>query len=251
VATLQGNRTFSPWPFRRFTLRTDSSGFIYEYAMLSLPRGSAKEDPVTYGFVRLDSTGARIDSLMPPLWPATVSSSQYRPRDHVVMHPQGYMVAGFGSRYAVYLLRRGEPILLIERPTQPAIPVPAGERSEFIARSMAEYGKPDVNGVLPESKAVFRDLAVGEDGRIWVQLFVPSVERSDPEDSTVPVGARPPRWHEPYEAYDVFEADGTYLGRVESPPGAEIVTMRGDRVWGTAVDRNGAMHVVRWRIEHR
>jgi hypothetical protein len=250
LATWDANATFSPWPFRRFTLRTDSSGFIYEYAMLYPPRGASDEEPSTYGFVRLDSTGRLVDSLMPPRWPVIISQTAYHPRAHVVMHPHGYMVAGISTRYAVDLLRNAHSVLRIERRDRSPIPVPAAEKAAFIAQSMAEYGKPDVNGALPDVKAAFRDLAVGDDGRIWVHLFVPSVERTSPEDSTVPIGARPPRWHEPNEAWDVFESDGTYLGRVQSPPGAELVTMRGDRVWGTAVNQNGETYVVRWRIEH-
>ena len=53
-------------------------------------------------------------------------------------------------------------------------------------------------------------------------------------------------------AYDVFEPDGTYLGRVETPEGFSSFPepiFRGDHVWATMRDENEVTYLVRFRID--
>ena len=62
--------------------------------------------------------------------------------------------------------------------------------------------------------------------------------------------ARPPvRWREPV-AFDLFESDGTYLGRVRAPQGFSIwptpVSDR-DQVWAVVRDELDVQYVVRFR----
>ena len=103
---------------------------------------------------------------------------------------------------------------------------------------------------IPDHKPFFGDLVAGRDGRIWVA--VPTEARAvenpdhDPEDpSSAPVLWRaPPR-------YDVFEADGTYLGAVTPPAGFSTSTrpvFDGDYVWAVTHDELGVSRVVRFRI---
>ena len=100
---------------------------------------------------------------------------------------------------------------------------------------------------VPEVKPFFRDIFVGDDGRVWVFRYVAAQKRTDAE----PLPDRPERplltWREPW-TFDVFEPDGTFLGSVEVPELLEPLGFRGDRIWGTLMDADGVEHVVRLRV---
>ncbi|HRP09268.1 MAG TPA: hypothetical protein PLL69_12355, partial [Gemmatimonadales bacterium] len=57
-------------------------------------------------------------------------------------------------------------------------------------------------------------------------------------------------WRRTY-AWDVFEEDGTFLGRVRLPGRAMVADARGDTIW--AIDRGemDEQYVVRYRMLHR
>ncbi|HJU72321.1 MAG TPA: hypothetical protein VJ717_01135, partial [Gemmatimonadaceae bacterium] len=56
------------------------------------------------------------------------------------------------------------------------------------------------------------------------------------------------RYAEP-NVYDVFEADGTYLGRVRVNRGDRVLRMRGDKLWGVFKDSLDVAYLARWRVE--
>ena len=61
----------------------------------------------------------------------------------------------------------------------------------------------------------------------------------------------PDRWREPV-AFDVFESDGSYLGRVRTPlefSSSPTPVFDGDFVWAVTRDELGVQRVVRFRIE--
>jgi hypothetical protein len=113
----------------------------------------------------------------------------------------------------------------------------------------------------PETKPPFRNVYAGEEGRIWVQLSQPAVEiPDDREDEARSAGAapsgaqprapRPSRFREPI-VFDVFEPDGTYLGRVRTPDGFSISPdpiFRGDLVWAIRRDELDVPQIVRFRM---
>ena len=71
-------------------------------------------------------------------------------------------------------------------------------------------------------------------------------EDHDPDDP----GSEPVTWEDP-PRFDVFEADGTYLGAVSPPDGftdSGDPVFDGDHVWAVAVDELGVERVVRYRI---
>jgi hypothetical protein len=60
------------------------------------------------------------------------------------------------------------------------------------------------------------------------------------------------RWIEP-PAFDVFEADGRYLGMVRAPDGLLMrppPVARGDTVWAVVRDEMGVQYIVRFTIDH-
>ena len=245
----------SSWPmpsglYTSDALRADTTGHVYA----RIRTGEVEPGrPWPMGFVRLAADGRVVDTLPAPTWAeARASTAVYDPVVKWTWHPHGYFVAAFGARYAVDLRRPAGPVLRIERAAQPQIPVPAGERAEldsiFAAlRRQQPAGGGEAPTPVPAVKPFIRELATGADGRIWVRPHLPSVERTDPVDTTLPVEQRPRRWTEP-TAWDVFDPDGTYLGRVPLPPRTTLYAMRGENAWGTVRDENDVPYLVRWRI---
>ena len=101
---------------------------------------------------------------------------------------------------------------------------------------------------MPEQKPFFREIYVGEDGRIWIYRYVAAEKRTDVQ----PLPDRPERslltWREPW-TYDVFEPDGTFLGSVVVPELFRPYVFRGLQIWGAHTDDDGVERVVRLRVD--
>jgi hypothetical protein len=88
---------------------------------------------------------------------------------------------------------------------------------------------------------VFAALFSGPDGTIWVQHAkdVSSITVADLEAFDVrAVGA---------SSYDVFDAEGRYLGVIVTPDGFEPLHSEGEHIYGIGRDDLGVQHVVRLR----
>ncbi len=178
----------------------------------------------------------------------------FSPQLHWAVHPSGHFLSGLSTDYRIDLVR-DDGVLRIERAADP-VPVSDGERArerESVTQEMRNFVDPGWtwNGPpISDHKPFFRDLVAGRDGRIWVR--VPTEARAvdnpdhDPEDPS----SAPVFWREPVR-YDVFEADGTYLGAVNAPEGFATSTdpvFDGDYVWAVTRDELGVQRVVRFRI---
>lgn len=243
------------WPmqsglFASDMLRTDSAGYVYARILTGAPKPG---ETWPFALARLDAHGAVVDTLPAPRWAeALVNTAIYDPTTLWTWHPFGYFVAAFGARYAVELRHTDGPVLRIERAGQPVLQVPADERAEldstFSALRQRSPGPPQpAQPSIPTTKPAIRDIATGQDGRIWVRPYMPSIPRAEAADTTSPAPRRGRRWTEPI-AWDVFEPDGIFLGRVPLPPRATLYAMRGDRLWGTVRDDDDVPYLVRWRI---
>lgn len=220
-------------------------------------------------------TGEPVDTVAAPEWDfeapqlvaqrvtadgtnTSVNTVPFSPAEHWAFSPLGYMVGGVSDRYAIDLYRRDRPVLRIERDYDP-VAVTGGERSDHEA--LARWGMRQTqldwswNGpAIPDQKPPFQGLLVGKDGRIWVLLHTPGEPIPEEEvgrpgdDGPNPRPAR--RWRE-RPAFDVFEPDGTYLGRVEAPADLSLVprpVIDGDRVWAVVRDALDVQYVVRYRL---
>ncbi len=227
------------------------------------------------GLVGFDpDTGEPVDTVAAPTWSyegpqlvaqrttdggvsTSVMPVPYSPTDHWAFSPLGYMVGGVSDEYAIDLYRTDSTVLRIERVAEP-VPVTAGERSdaEDRARWSMRFNQPDWtwNGPgVPDFKPAFRDLYVGKDGRIWVLVHttgerVPEDEIDEPADRPNP---RPPEHWRERPAFDVFEPNGSYLGRVVAPFDLSLrpsPVIEGDRVWAVARDALDVQYVVRYRL---
>ncbi|MGD2134522.1 MAG: 6-bladed beta-propeller [Gemmatimonadales bacterium] len=248
-------------------LYVDTAGNAYTYILLDI---QADITDWRYGLARYTPEGVLVDTIAYPTWDYeehTVvarregSSSSRRvpftPEVVVAFSPLGYMVGGVSDDYRIALLRRVVPRLRIERAYTP-VPVSdeeADERVRHVTRNLQRnYPGWRWDGpAIPEHKPAFRDILVADDGRLWVHVpqpgepFRSEAAAAEEEERT---GRPQLRYREP-AAFDVFEPDGRYLGRVEAPTGFRTgpePVIRGDTVWAIVFDELDVATVVRFGI---
>ncbi|MHB1225438.1 MAG: 6-bladed beta-propeller, partial [Gemmatimonadaceae bacterium] len=248
--------------FMQNALRVDSAGRVN----LQIPVGERDATGFTpIGIVRYTADGAALDTLVPPALPTSDALSleqkegqnvnrfsfyiEYVPQPSWTMSPLGYLVSTPADRYAITLARPDGP-LRIERDV-PAVPVDAAERSQIERSLTRSIQRPSPgwrwNGPpVPDRKPPIDGLVVHADGRIWVARSFASVRVDDPDADSSDVDAEP-LWRSP-GGYDVFAADGHWLGHLPLPRGTALLHMRGDTAWGTVRDSLDVQRVVRFRI---
>lgn len=249
--------------FTSTPLVVDTAGAVYH------PVFDFQEGGTRYRLVRFAPDGTVEDTLAVPEWDHQAplleavfeqgdnrSMSRrvvpFSPRGFWTFSPLGYFVGGVTDRYAIVLLPPEGP-LRIERVVEP-VAVQPGEKQNARERTIATLRRTDPgwewNGPgIPDTKPYYRDLLAGREGRLWVAVSTEG--RPVPEDELevddAPDAIPPDRWREPL-AYDAFEPDGRYLGRVV--PGARLqpLVLRGDRVWSVQTDELGVPYVLRHRV---
>jgi hypothetical protein len=181
-------------------------------------------------------------------------SVPFSPAESWAYHPDGFFLHGLSTEYRITLLRDGEP-LRIERAVEP-VRVAGAEKAEAERRAIRNMRSTDPNWrwngpAIPDTKPYFGRLFAARDGRIWVQVPQAGVEGDDPDYDPTDPDTVENRWSEPV-AFDVFETDGTFLGRVKAPD--EFTTFPtpvfdGERVWGVTRDDLGVQRIVRLQVE--
>ena len=213
--------------------------------------------------------GVKGDSTMAPEWdyePPTLSAASenmrmmnsvpFSPGQQWTFSPAGHYVGGLSTAYAVEVFRPDGKVLRIERVVDP-VPVAGDEKANAEERAAHNFRRsfPDWkwNGPgIPDQKPPFRSIYAGREGRIYVQLSTPG-ERIPDEELEVsqdPNAAPPNRWREPV-VFDVFEADGTYLGQIHAPDRLRIYPQPifdGDQVWAVVTDELDVEYLTRFRL---
>lgn len=181
--------------------------------------------------------------------------ARYAPTEHWGLTAAGDIVQVNGGSYEMVVARRNGQALVIRR-SLAAVPVETAEREGEEAsivwgmrRTQPEWswnGPP-----LPTTKAPVTGMGITptRDGRLWVQVAVPSERIPDaelvpPRDSTMPVT----KYRMPV-VYEVFEADGNLVGRVAMPRRTTLVEADGDQIWGLATDEDGLPQLMRFRVD--
>ena len=245
-------------------LISDASGDLFLRRPVTPPREG--EILGRMGLVRLRDGGAFADSLEPPDIPvqravyvarveggASATSSSFAPNFHWGWSPRGEFVVANGGRYEIIVARKEGKPLVIRRRTSPVTIGPEERKYEerLILWQMRQTDPGwSWNGPpIPEAKAPIRSLSVSRDGRIWVQVAVPSEALSASEVPVYPDSTRPvPRFRTP-SMYEVFAPDGTFLGRVRFPVRARLIEADGNTVWALDFDENDMPAVSRYRID--
>jgi hypothetical protein len=231
-------------------LEVDRQGFVYVKTTMSKTTPGLRD--WEFGLLKLSPDGEVIKTVrLPrertaedafvlmtpegPLWNFVVST-------RVAWSPAGYIVCGRNDEYAIQLRSPDGTVAgTLERSMEPA-KLGAEERREWQqwAEYMSRGGRPGNSGTaagIPEIKPFFRDIVVGDAGRVWVDRYVRAQPREvDPrqEGDLRPLLS----WREP-RTYDVFDEDLTFLGTVVLPEDTRLGAARGNRVWGVEATDQG------------
>lgn len=247
----------------------DTAGNLYTFSILNLSEGV----PVTEwrrGLIRFGPDGAVIDSLERPTYDfeewvvsaqregsSSTTGVPLAPGVETAYSPLGYWVAGLSTDYRIDLQRTDGPWIRIERDWEP-VPVNSEEadtrRRQIRENFRNNYPGWSWNGPdIPANKPPFSGILVSEEGRIWV--VVPSLSEeimsvADAREEEEATGRPANRFGAPL-AFDVFEPNGDYLGRVEAPLGMSLTprpVIRGDLVWAVMRDELDVPQVTRFRV---
>ncbi len=209
--------------------------------------------------IKVSPNGIVIDSIALPVsgvrpsFVLQTSEGVDRPFVRETVHawsPHGYLVVGQTERYAVNLLRPGQPVLRIERDVN-LVRVTSVEKAEYEAwigffnRSRSTGSALELS--IPSTKPAFRSLHVDEDGRVWVDRHVSAQQR--PPTLRRPGDERPQHvWREP-RTFDVFEPGGRFLGTIVPPRNTYLYVRRGNQAWAVQRGTSDEQYVVRFRIQ--
>ena len=236
------------------------------YMLLLDPRADVADWRM--GLVRFDRQGTPLDTVAAPRTDyqaprlearregsVNINNVPFSPGFTWSVTADGGWLTGLSTRYRVEVERSDGTVLRLERVHDPVAVHPA-ERTAAEARTTRNMRSnvPDWrwNGPpIPEVKPPFRDLVPASNGRIWVVLHGPgrlvAEARPDPQGGE----EEPAVWTEQVR-FDVFEADGRYLGVVDAPDGLSLFpqpVIRGDTVWAVLRDDLDVQRVGRFQVE--
>ncbi len=228
--------------------------------------------PQDVGYFRFDSSGALIDTIFAPALPGgdglvtalhvsktgiggAARQVPYGTYPRYEVSPLGHVVSVMSRPYAVHTEDNGRRV----RITRDFVPPPVPDEERVQLRANIEHSlrrvKADFswNGPeIPREKPPINDIAVGLDGRVWVQPSVASeVFEPDPDPPQASREPPPPpiRYRFREKQWDVFEPDGKYVGRVRAERAISVFVRRGNQAWGVIRDENDLPLIVRLRIE--
>lgn len=189
------------------------------------------------------------DTLVVPRLPGMPQQrgGPYRIETYWSWHPDGYFVVGVSNEYS-FEAHRSDGLLRIRRDVE-NLPVHPDEADEW--RRLFEWMEeqpsyqPPLGEWIPSTMPPFRGIEVGRDGRVWIRRNTYPVQIAVDE---YPDGQPPVGWAQPF-AYDVFEADGTFLGEVRFPERFEPHLFGPGYVWGVRRGDFGEEYVVRISLQ--
>lgn len=249
------------WPtLGRSAIQTDRAGNIWLPFRPRRRPGPEQDRPM---FLRVSPGGIVLDSVLAPAVPsldegaATFSVElpgggvevrgvplPYQPGGVWTWDPLGSFAVGRTDEYKVVRIALAESEW-VERQVPP-VPIGVAERQTIESRMRQELerleGSPDLElPPVPRRKPVLRDLSFSLDGRLMVQVALPS-ER---------VGAE---WREA-TAFDLFDGSGAFTTRLRLPDGAvvtdQLLRVRGTRLWAAFRDENDVESIRRYAIRSR
>ena len=209
--------------------------------------GPQRKESQPEGFVELRLEGM-ISRNGVPFWP----SSSWQ------LTSMGDTLSGFNATYDFVIERSDGSRLEISRWWEPITvdPDEALWRRRNITRNYrSQHPTWTWNGPeIPLQRPAFDQLLAARDGRIWVARVIAEPERlvdCDPNPLEVEEGLRAESCWRTRDGFDVFRADGHYLGEVALPEGLRMYpypTINGDVLVGVAQDELGTAYVRRYRL---
>ena len=235
----QGGFMMMPWPGR-----FDEQGRLYD---IGFTPGEGGNDS-RFLLIRHDAERQPRDTLVIPSYESegfdhTSEDGRSRMRASIPfapsrtwrLDPDGSISSGITDRYRIVRESfEGDTLQIIEREHAPAR-VSAAERDEAVEGLewfTNQGGKVDPSRI-PNTKPAFGMLFSDQDGYLWVATQLAEEEG---------------------DAWDLFEPEGRYLGRVTRPEGLQIYprpVIHGSRMYAVVEDELEVPYVVRYRIVGR
>ena len=229
----------------------DASDHMYLKILTGRPEPN---EPWPVALLHMDDMGQILDTIVPPTLPNEPGGvSTFR--KIWAVSSSGGLVVGVNDRYVIDHYQPDGTVLRIERDIEPVANLPE-EKAEREARNawlMRTQGQSMTSEIppVPDLKPFYRSISVGEQGRLWVRRYT-QAEKGEVIQPPARPGMEPPpptSWREPV-VYDVFKADGSFLGSVRLPPRISLFLFRGDRVWGVKRGEFDESYVVGFRLVH-
>ncbi|MCG6955093.1 MAG: hypothetical protein LJF04_03800 [Gemmatimonadetes bacterium] len=250
------------WPRKEglsIAFRTNGSGLIVEQVG-SFVYGTPEPENPRDALVRWASGRVRSDTLaLVPTGQDTyqeggfIGTVWYAPVPCWDLTEDGGILFGMNDQYRFRLISpEGEVDRIVTRAYEPR---PVSDRDIERAMSHMEdrwkrMGASPSNMTrlvqaqhFSEFLPAYQSLYEGPSGTIWVQKTKPPSEMA--EDETLWF-TWPSDWAT--QDWDVFDAEGRYLGVVTMPPRFTPSVFRGDEIYGVALDEVGVSYVVRLRV---
>lgn len=161
------------------------------------------------------------------------------------------LLFGVDDRYRIRVYDAGALERVIQKPYEPK---PITDRDKEFDWGVPPQARETVR--ISEFYPAFTDIIAGPNGTIWVQHVLPISQMSDAHRQSL--GSLFGKWapmipsilrefHGAPE-WDVFDADGRFLGVITMPPRFVPQVIRGNKVYGITRDELDVGYVVRLRV---
>lgn len=248
VRFAEDGRALDPWTLEFPFLTTAPGTWLYVDTPGRLLLTTRWGDDLDGRALLVLEDGQVTDTLVVPRLPGMpeLRGGPYRTQTYWGWHPDGYFVVGVSDEYSLEA-RRSDGVLRIRRDVE-ALPVHPEEadawRRQFEWMEQQPRYFPPEGEWIPATMPPFSGIEVGNDGRIWVRRNTHPIQI--PVDEA-PDGQPAVGWAQPF-VYDVFEADGAFLGEVRFPERFEPYLFRTGYVWGVRRGDFDEQYVVRLSI---
>lgn len=163
----------------------------------------------------------------------------------------GSVLFGVNTEYSIGMYATGGRLQRIVRRQFQQQPVTEADRAalrRFLGETIAQQGAPPQvlqtvldNIGFADVYPAFNNLMSGPEGSFWVQ-------RVQTADDVAARGGQFDAQDVGSPIWDVFDADGRYLGVLELPRRFTPLQIQGDRIWGVWRDDLDVQHVLRLRV---
>jgi hypothetical protein len=167
-------------------------------------------------------------------------------RPHVAFHPFRGFVRGESDEYRIDVAWHDGRVLRIEMEAEP-IAVSSAAKAKIERELTTALRRTDPRWTwegprIGDYRPYFLGIEAASDGTIWVRRSLVAEERIEPAWYMSSSETERP------EAYDVFDVDGTFCGRVTLPPEVRAVHLGGRFIWGVFEDAVGIPYVVKYMV---
>lgn len=185
----------------------------------------------------------------------------FSPRSTWVIAPAGTIVTGASDRYRFEMQSEAGAVIAVERYWVPVSITPQEaewQRRLFVVIARMETVSEEWTwdgAEMPATKPAFSSFIPAASGEIWVRRPGPGELLSDCAENPIEAGweasSQAPCWRDS-TIIDVFDAEGRFLGEVETPPRLRafpsVLHIRGAQVVGVVEDALGTIMVKRYRL---